>query len=110
MSLAFKRHHTRDVISIGKTSHKLNKDLSHLGQLSPGMPVNTRYINSYQRYGTDMQSSIAVSFNFCFTADGACQHVDFDQLVTLTCKAVKQLLSSSVSEQTAHVDTSTQIN
>ena len=38
--------HTRDVISIGKMSHKLNKELSHLGQLSPGMRVNTRYINS----------------------------------------------------------------
>ena len=37
----------KGVISPRKTAHKHNnKDPSHLPQLSPGMPVNTKYINS----------------------------------------------------------------
>ena len=42
-----KTQHTRELISARKTSHKYNnKDLRRLQYLSPGMRVNTRYINS----------------------------------------------------------------
>ena len=37
---------SRELISSQNTEHKNNKDLSHLQWLSPGMHVNTRYINS----------------------------------------------------------------
>ena len=39
-------HHTRELISARNTSHKHNKDLSRLRELSPGMRVNTRNILS----------------------------------------------------------------
>ena len=38
--------HTKELISIKKMSINHNKDMTHLWQLSSGMRVNTRYINS----------------------------------------------------------------
>ena len=40
---------TRQLINAQKISHKYNsKDLSRLQQVSPGLRVNTRYINIYR--------------------------------------------------------------
>ena len=47
--------HTRELISAQKTSHKHNnKDVSRL-RLSPGICVNTRYINSTRGTSSDTQ-------------------------------------------------------
>ena len=51
-----------------------------------------------------MQRGNAAALIICFRADGACRHFDFDQLVTMACKAEMLLLSSSISELMGHVN------
>ena len=72
--------------------------------LSTFVSERTGYVDSDQLLTLTMQSGNAAALIICFRADGACRHFDFDQLVTMTCKAEMLLLSSTISELMGHVN------
>ena len=67
--------HTRKLISTRKTSHKYNKDLSHLRWLSLGIWANTKYINSTlwlfacQVRVRQLSSWVLINSNVCWFND-----------------------------------------
>ena len=60
LNLTQQNQHTRELISAQKTSHK-HKDPCHLQQLSTGMRVSTRYINSTKGTSSDRDNQICTS-------------------------------------------------
>ena len=83
------RLNTRELISARKTSHKYNKDLSRLRQLSPGTRVNTRYINCTR--GTSSGNFQAGLFNNTVTAPFQQMGLTFARMSYAVLRALKGL-------------------
>ena len=64
-SVDFSHHQTRELISARETSPEhINKDLSRLGEISHGMRVSTRHINSTRGTSSFSGTVQDVTLNF----------------------------------------------